>query len=66
MEGLNIMEIGGLVTTVLISLHALAVVIVNLTDTPADDEFVGKAYKVIEILAGIFGDKAKQLPGEEL
>jgi hypothetical protein len=46
-------------------LHALAVAIVNLTPTPADDELVGKFYKAVEFLAGIFHYNAKMLPGEE-
>ncbi|BAF89584.1 unknown protein [Azorhizobium caulinodans ORS 571] len=49
---------------VLFALHALAVAIVNLTPTPKDDELVGKAYKVIEFLAGILNRTAKELPGE--
>lgn len=49
---------------ILVAVHAAALGIVNLTPTPADDEVVGKAYKVIEFLAGIFGQKAKLLPGE--
>ncbi len=44
--------------------HAIAVLIVNQTNTPKDDEIVGKAYIWIERLAGIWGYKAKQLPGE--
>ncbi len=40
--------------------------IVNLTATPKDDEFVGKAYKWLERVAGIWGYKAKMLPGESL
>ncbi|MGA1710419.1 MAG: hypothetical protein ACO4CS_04040 [bacterium] len=38
---------------VLFALHALAVAIVNLTPTPKDDEIVSKAYRLIEILAGL-------------
>ncbi|MGL5936328.1 MAG: hypothetical protein ACRCZI_11985 [Cetobacterium sp.] len=37
--------------------------IVNLTPTPKDDTFVGKVYKVVEFLAGIWTAKAKQKPG---
>lgn len=43
-----------------------AQLIVNLTPTPKDDEFVGKAYKWLERAAGIWGYKAKLLPGETL
>lgn len=45
---------------------AVAQLIVNLTPTPKDDEFVGKAYKWLERAAGIWGYKAKLLPGESL
>lgn len=48
----------------LYGLHGIAVLIVNTTDTPADDAIVGKAYVWLERLAGIWGYKAKQLPGE--
>lgn len=51
------------IVAVLFALHGLALAVVNLTATPKDDEFVGKAYKVIEIIAGI-GRKAKELPAE--
>ena len=42
------------------AVHLLALAIVNLTPTPKDDEIYGKAYKVIEKLAGIFSKVAKQ------
>ncbi|OQW34865.1 MAG: hypothetical protein A4E20_01425 [Nitrospira sp. SG-bin2] len=45
---------------------AVAQIIVNLTPTPKDDEFVGKAYKWLERVAGIWSYKAKMLPGESL
>ena len=48
----------------LLLVHGLAAVVVNATDTPADDHIVGKAYRVLEIVAGVFGYKVKQLPGE--
>jgi hypothetical protein len=47
--------------------HALAVAIVNLTPTPKDDETVAgfqrgavKAYRLLEIAAGIIGPLAKR------
>ena len=46
--------------TVAASLHGAALVIVNLTKTPKDDEAVAKAYKLLEILAGIVTPRAKQ------
>lgn len=44
---------------VLAALHGLAVAIVNLTPTPKDDEILAKIYRVVEILAGIITDRAK-------
>lgn len=37
----------------LMAIHAAAVAIVNLTPTPKDNETVAKAYRIIEIFAGI-------------
>lgn len=42
------------------AIHLLALAIVNLTPTPKDDEIYGKAYKVIEKLAGIVSKMAKK------
>lgn len=42
------------------AVHAAALAIANLTPTPKDNEALGKAYKVIEFLAGIIAAKAKQ------
>ena len=44
---------------VALAVHAACSVITALTPTPRDDNFVRKAYKVIEILALVVG-KAKQ------
>ena len=44
---------------VLAALHGLAIAIVNLTPTPKDDEILAKIYRVVEILAGILTDRAK-------
>jgi len=50
-----------------IALHGLALVIVNITPTPKDDEaldaiqrVVVKLYRAVEILAGIVGPLAKR------
>ncbi|MEB3353326.1 MAG: hypothetical protein VKM34_03710 [Cyanobacteriota bacterium] len=50
-----------------VAIHGVALVIVNLTPTPKDNEalddysrMVVKAYRAIEILAGIVGPKAKR------
>lgn len=45
--------------TVVLSAHALAVAVVNLTPTPKDDAVVAKVYRVIEIAAGLFSRKVK-------
>lgn len=45
---------------ILFAIHALAVLIVNLTPTPKDDAAVAKFYKVIEVLAGIITKLAKR------
>jgi hypothetical protein len=52
------------VFAILFGLHAVALVIVNATDTPADDEALAKVYRVLEMAAGLFSIKAKQFPGE--
>lgn len=51
----------------LAAIHALAVAIVNLTPTPRDDEALAgfqrgavRAYRLIEIAAGIIGPLAKR------
>lgn len=50
-----------------VAIHGLALVIVNMTPTPKDNEaldayskMVVKAYRAVEILAGIIGPKAKR------
>jgi len=42
---------------ILLAGHALAVAVVNLTDTPKDNEIVAKGYRYIEFLAGIVNAK---------
>ena len=44
-------------------IHIAASAIVAATDTPKDDHWWGKVYKVLELFAGVT-DKAKQKPGE--
>lgn len=53
--------------TLAIAIHGLALVIVNLTPTPKDNEALDgvtkvavKLYRALEILAGIVSRKAKQ------
>lgn len=50
-----------------IAIHAVAVVIVNLSPTPKDNEYLDnvsrllvKVYRAVEILAGIVSKRAKQ------
>lgn len=57
----------GQYVALVVALHGLALVIVNLTPTPKDDEaldavqrVVVKLYRVVEILAGIVGPLAKR------
>ena len=45
---------------VALALHATASIIVATTNTPKDDEILGKIYKIIEFFALAIG-KAKQL-----
>jgi len=47
------------IVTALIAIHAAAVAVVNLTDTPKIDGYLKKAYSVLEFAAGIVSDKAK-------
>ncbi len=48
----------------LFGVHALAIVVVNATPTPRDNEWLGKFYKAVEWAAGIFGYTAKEYPGD--
>lgn len=48
------------IVAALFALHAAALAIVNLTPTPEDNKVVAKYYRIIEILAGILTQKAKQ------
>lgn len=45
---------------VFLAAHGLALVIVNLTKTPKDNEAVAKLYKLIEVVAGIISPRAKK------
>lgn len=53
------------VLSVLVAAHALAVVIVNLTPTPADDAALKKVYTVIMWVAGLVSEEAQNGPGPE-
>jgi hypothetical protein len=45
---------------VALAAHGFALVIVNLTKTPKDNEALAKAYKLIEIVAGVITPRAKK------
>lgn len=45
--------------SILAAFHAFALTIVNVTDTPKDDEILAKIYRYVELFAGLFTDKAK-------
>jgi len=43
----------------LFALHALCLVVVNVTATPKDNAVLSKIYKVLEVAAGLVSRKAK-------
>jgi len=45
---------------ILLAVHGVALIIVNLTPTPKDDEALAKYYKVVEVLAGFVTKLAKR------
>lgn len=45
---------------IILALHGAAVLIVNLTDTPKDDDLMGRFYRGVELLAGIVSPLAKR------
>jgi len=47
----------------IVALHGVALLVVNMTPTPKDNEILGKVYRVVEVVAGLFSAKAKQ-PGK--
>lgn len=55
----TIMVWAGVVVGGLLALRETAMQIVKRTKTPADDEWVGKAYKVIEFVAGVLKKETK-------
>jgi hypothetical protein len=42
------------------AVHLLALAIINATPTPRDNEFYGKLYRVIEVIAGLVTKIAKK------
>ena len=45
---------------IILALHGAAVLIVNLTDTPKDDDLVARFYRGVELFAGIFTPLVKR------
>lgn len=45
---------------IILALHGAAVLIVNLTDTPKDNDLVARFYRGIELFAGIFTPLVKR------
>ena len=45
---------------IILALHGAAVLIVNLTDTPKDDDLIARFYRGIELFAGIFTPLVKR------
>ncbi len=45
---------------ILLAVHGVAILVVNLTPTPKDNEVVAKYYRIIEVLAGIVTRLAKK------
>jgi len=45
---------------ILLAVHALALIIVNVTPTKKDDSAVATYYRIVEIFAGIITRLAKQ------
>jgi hypothetical protein len=48
----------------ILAVKIIAEVIVNLTPTPEDDKWVGRFYRLVEVIAGVITKTAKELPGE--
>ena len=48
------------VVAVLLIVHVIALVVVNMTATPKDDEALARVYPMIERLAGLITKKSKE------
>ena len=46
--------------SILFALKEVASIVVSMTDTPKDDEALAGFYKILEVVAGIYTNKAKQ------
>jgi hypothetical protein len=56
----NLLDNAKNIIEILIAIHAVALLIVNMTPTPKDDAALAKYYRIIEILAGIVSKLAKK------
>lgn len=54
-----VIEHGTSIVEIVVGLHAVALVIVNLTPTPKDNEVLAAIYKPIEWMAGVLTSLAK-------
>lgn len=50
----------GFVIAGLLAVQGLAMQVVKRTETPMDDNIVGKVYKVVEFVAGVLPEKYKR------
>lgn len=48
---------------IILALHAVALVIVNMTDTPTDNKLLATVYRYVEIVAGIVRSSKVKQPG---
>lgn len=48
------------ILSLIVALHAVALIVVNMTPTPKDNEWLEKIYKWVELVAGVVSKKAKQ------
>jgi len=52
------------ILAIILAVQWIAMAIVNLTPTPEDNKWVGKFYRLIEVIAGVISKTAKEYPGE--
>lgn len=53
------------ILTILAALHVFALVVVNVTPTPKDDEWVSRIYRWIEIFGGLVTSLVKDKKEDE-
>lgn len=47
------------------AMHVLALVIVNMTKTPKDNDWVGRVYRWFEIFGGLITSRSKETKDEQ-